>query len=150
MKQAVVWGCLLLLSAGVAAAQSNEALDDILQAPEATYGQAAYLLLIGDGSIEEGSSYEQAVRVLEQQLGALVQRSAGDALTLGEFALLVQVSHELPRGMLGSLVSAPRYAVRDLRYLRVVQGRSYPNMRLSGERMLRITGRVLAWQEGVL
>ncbi len=150
MKHAVVLGCLLLLSVGFAAAQSNETLDEILQTPEATYGQAAYLLLVGDGSIEEDSSYNRAVSVLEQQLGALVQRAAGDALTLGEFALLVQVYHELPRGLLGSLVTAPRYAVRDLRYLRVVQGRSYPNMRLSGERMLRITGRVLAWQEGVL
>ncbi|TVQ37301.1 MAG: hypothetical protein EA384_12540 [Spirochaetaceae bacterium] len=150
MKHAVALGCVLLLSAVMGAAQSNEALDDILQSVQASYGQAAYLLLTSDGSIEEHSSYEHAAAELQRRLGPVVERHAADALTLGEFALLVQMYHDLPRGLMGRLVRAPRYAVRDLRFLRVVQGRSYPNMRLSGERMVRIMGRVLAWQEGVL
>ena len=150
MKRHLVLACLLLIGAVGAGAQSNEALDAILATPNATYGQAAYLLLTADGSLDEDATFEAAAAMLESRLGPVVTRGAYEALTLGEFALLVQLHNDLPRGMMGRLVVSPRYAVRDLRFLRVVQGRSYPNMAVSGERMMRIVGRVLAYQEGVL
>lgn len=150
MKQLVAIGCVLLFAAGIAGAQSNETLDQILDSGQATYGQAAYLLLLGDGALDEQSDFATAVNALEDRIGVLVARGADEPITLGEFALLIQTWFDLPRGLMGRLVVAPRYAVRDLRFLRIVQGRSYPGMDLAGERMVRIVGRVLDYQEGVL
>ena len=150
MKTAAVLGVLLLLGSGGIDAQSNEILDTVLAAPRGSYGHAAYLFLAGDGTIDEQASFEAAVTALEQILPLAIERAVDEPLTLGEFALLVQLYYDLPRGLMGRLVAAPRYAVRDLRFLRVVQGRSYPNMQLSGEQMIRIVGRVLAYQEGAL
>ncbi len=131
-------------------AQSNQALDDILAAHEASYGQAAYLLLSARGMIGEEADYAAAVDALQAAGMAIEQRGVNEAINLGEYVFLVQQLFDLPRGVLGSLLGGPRYATRDLRFLRIVQGRSYPNMSISGERMMRILGRTLAYKDGVL
>jgi hypothetical protein len=50
-------------------------------------------------------------------------------------------------GWMYTITSRPRYAARELAFRNVIQGRAYPRMELSGERAMRIVGRVLALEE---
>ncbi len=150
MKQLTVLSWVLFACTVSLGAQSNEALDIILDTPRVTYGQVAYLLLAGDQAIDEESDAPEAVSALEARIGTVVARAANDPLSLGEVSLLVQRYYELPRGLMSNVTASPRYAVRDLRFLRIVQGRSYPGMAVPGERMVRIVRRVMDYREGVL
>lgn len=147
-------------------AQSNEIIDDILAEEEMTYGSAAYLLLFAVGELDDGADRITAVTEFQRLDDSL--RSAGEAarfrpvghilnyapdtpITLGEYALLVMRSFGIPGGMIYSLVPSPRYASRELVFRRAIQGNAFPRMNISGERGMRILGRILALQEeGVL
>jgi len=46
-----------------------------------------------------------------------------------------------------SITKSPHYAYRELTYKKTIQGRADPHMEVSGERLLFITGRILARRE---
>jgi hypothetical protein len=48
-------------------------------------------------------------------------------------------------GFMYSLFPGPRYAYRELAYRKIITGRSYSTTRVSGERLLRILNRALAY-----
>ena len=137
---------LAILATLPVAAQSNELIDRVLASPSITYGDAAYLVLLGSGRIDETTPIADAVREAESAPVAL-GKAAEDPLTLGDFSLLTMESFGIPGGMMYRLLPLPRYAARELAFRDVVQGRTYPRMALSGERALRIVGRVLTLQE---
>jgi hypothetical protein len=70
-----------------------------------------------------------------------------DPVNLGEFSLMVMESFDIPGGLMYNLLPSPRYAARELAFRNIVQGEAYPRMAISGERAMRIIGRVLALQE---
>ena len=73
MKQVVILSWVLFACAATAGAQSNEALDTTLDTPRVTYGQVAYLLLMGgDQVIDEESDASAAVSAFEARSGAVV------------------------------------------------------------------------------
>jgi hypothetical protein len=47
-----------------------------------------------------------------------------------------------------SLFPGPRYAYRELLYLKIIQGRADGNFTVSGDRLLQILGRALQYAEG--
>ncbi|SIQ89873.1 hypothetical protein SAMN05920897_11782 [Alkalispirochaeta americana] len=141
----------LLVTPWALRGQSNEILDRILQEEVLTYGSAAYVLLLALGELEEGDSLTNAVASLDRRGYGLEDRPGHDAVTLGEFCFLAMRLFEVPGGIWYRLLPGPRYAARELAYRGALQGRSYPSMHLSGERALRILGRVLALRErGIL
>ncbi|WP_020611884.1 hypothetical protein [Sediminispirochaeta bajacaliforniensis] len=118
--------------------QSNEIIDEILAEPQLSPAAAAYLL----ASLSDGN---QAPATMEEALASLSGQfvDVGESISVGEFALLLQENLDLPRG-LGSLVyPSPRYALRDLRFLGIIQMKAHPATPLSGEGALRILGRAL-------
>lgn len=72
------------------------------------------------------------------------------ALDLADLSFLIMSAFDMEGGLLYKLSPGPRYAYRELVYLRAIQGLSDPAMALSGERFLRILGRVLDLQGGAL
>ncbi|MCG8481039.1 MAG: hypothetical protein MI724_18240 [Spirochaetales bacterium] len=150
-------------------AQSNDIIDDILAEEEMTYGSAAYLLLLAIGELDETADRAEAVTRFRQldsgleiaggtvvfqgasarfrRVGEVLNYPPVAALTLGEYALLVMQTFEISGGFMYSLTPSPRYAARELAFRRAIQGRSFPRMSISGERGMRILGRILALQE---
>jgi hypothetical protein len=124
--------------------QSNEIIDQILLEERLSAGSAAYLLTMLDGDVPFESREEAfaAARsdVVFERFG--LTSSAGE-VTLGLFAHLVQNKLDLPKGLGSTLFPGPRYALRDLRFLKMIQGRGAPDSPVSGERALRIVGRAL-------
>ncbi len=76
--------------------------------------------------------------------------AAEDAVTLGQYAYILQEFFDLPAGLMYRLVPGPRYAARSLAAADIIPGRAYPGMHLSGRDALAILGRALAHLEGTL
>ncbi|MFW5642489.1 MAG: hypothetical protein ACOCYQ_00550 [Alkalispirochaeta sp.] len=166
-RLAGIFGAFLVV-ATVLPAQSNQRIDEILSQESITYGHAVYLLLTSQQAIPDDATPDEAHALLEQgpanrsnvsyRIGGtsfttrrLPQTPLGyppdHPLTLGEFSRLTMETFGITGGMMYTILPHPRYAARELAFRDVVQGRAYPRMSLSGERALRIVGRVLALDE---
>ena len=159
----------LLFVPTIVSAQSNNIIDDILVEEEMTYGSAAYLLLLAIGELDEDEDRVTAVTRFRQidsglaiqggavgfqgasarsgQVGDILSYSPFATLTLGEYALLIMQIFDVSGGFMYGLAPSPRYAARELTFRHAIQGQAFPRMSISGERGMRILGRVLALQE---
>lgn len=123
--------------------QSATYLDSLLQSEQLSYQDAAYVVLLGAGVISDELSSAQALRFLEERGWGLPRLSPLDNLTLGSYSLIIMRVFELRGGPMYSLFPTRRYAVRELRFRGLLQGRAAPGSRLSGEQALRILERVV-------
>ena len=142
-----LFACLLAVTAaGTVQADFNRTMDYIIDLDYITYGGASFLLLTGTGAIDDSSSLQDAAG----RMAALYPEDAmswNEAVTLGQFSYMIMQVHDIEGGLFYRLLPGPRYALRELRFKRIVQGRSYTGMYFSGERALRILGRVLDREE---
>ncbi|TVR91759.1 MAG: hypothetical protein EA428_05120 [Spirochaetaceae bacterium] len=123
--------------------QSASYLDSVLQSERIRYQDAAYLLLLGAGLIDDELSPSEALRFYEERGWGLSRLSPQDELTLGGYSLMTMRVFELRGGPMYSLFPVRRYALRELRFRGLVQGRSAPGTPLSGERAVRILERTV-------
>ena len=93
-------------------AQSADLIDTVLAEERLTYGNAAYVLLLGSGEIDENLSIADAHRTMEERAAALGYE-ADAPLTLGEYSLLAMDAFDIPGGVVYSIVPSPRYAARS-------------------------------------
>ena len=130
-------------------AQSNEILDQLLAEEQLSAGSAAYLIVSLADPARVPDSRERAFEQLKTAVNMepVSATAPGDTVSIGEFSYLLQQHLGLSRGLGSRFMPGPRYALRDLKFLKLVQGRVYPSMALSGERAIRIIGRVLAETE---
>jgi hypothetical protein len=150
MKGRLLFICFLLLIAPLTIfGQSNQLIDEILGQQELQIGHAAYILLVTTQDLDESATTSQAFTALTSTpVGSrFANKSPQDTLSLGEFAYLAQGLLTIPKGLFSTIFPSPRYAVRDLRFMGIIQGRSYPGMAISGERGLRIINRALSERE---
>lgn len=148
MPRALVLAFLVLLPAGSLGAQSASYIDIVLGTERLSYADAAYLLLRSAGDLSEDLSPAEAVRFLEDRGWGLRRHNADRAVTLGGFSLLIMRVFELRGGPMYSLFPVRRYALRELRFRGIVQGRGAPGSALSGERALRILERTVRRYQG--
>jgi hypothetical protein len=130
------------------AAQSNELLDQILDQPELSFGQAAYLVLTATQKLPEESSPEQAAEALAASGWKVKVKTAGQSITLGEYSYLLMQAFALKGGLFYRLFPGPRYASRELVYRAWITGKVYPGRKLSGEEAVRMLGKVMEAREG--
>jgi hypothetical protein len=139
--------CLLALvcaAAGPVKAQTAEHLDALLDNPALTYAQAAQIVLPAAGLAPEDISPEAAFAEAQNYLPGNAE--PGGPVRLGELAFLIMRAFNLKGGICYSLFPGPRYAYRELVHRGFIQGRNDPALCVSGERLLRILGRVLDHQ----
>ncbi len=144
----IITVALFLLSGAMSPlfAQFNDTMDVVLAQEKLTMGAASFLLLTGTGFLDDGSTLEQAAAALAQKIPEA--KAAWDKeITLGEYSLYMMKLNRMKGGLMYALFPNGRYALRELRYLDVVQGQAFPAMSLSGERAARILGKLLTWKE---
>ena len=137
----------LLAAAGGAWGQSNEILDVLFDEPAATLGQAAYLVLTASGRTPEDSSPKEAAASLVDQGWTIPERRADEPLTLGEYSYLLMQAFGMKGGVMYRIFPGPRYASRELVYLKMIKGDTSPYRTFSGEEAIGILGRVMEWKE---
>ncbi len=140
---------LILLTAGIAAAQSSTRVDRILARVSIDNRSAAYLAVASANLIDPDDSGTVALEVLGD-LGFNVESLDPDEpARLADFAYMLMLAHDLPGGIMYSLFPGPRYAYRDMRHERLIRGSGDPGEPFSGRRAMRIVGRVLSFVEDV-
>lgn len=123
-------------------AQSNEFVDGLLESDEVTMGQAAYLVLVASDNLGEDADEARAFELLETFGWAPKAASADEPIRLKDYSYLLMRAFGLRGGLLYAVFPGPRYAYRQLAANLVIQGRSDPDMSLSGSMAVRMLGRV--------
>ncbi len=138
---------LSVLAVVTAPALSSESIDRILATESLTWGDTVLLVLTGARIVPDGASVEDALATRELQDWNLGRYSVDTPVTLGAYAYLLMQAFRLDGGLMYRIAPGPRYAFRELRYRGFIQGRAAPFWTVSGERAVRILGRVLASEE---
>jgi hypothetical protein len=128
-------------------AQTAEYMDSLLAASEVTYAMAARIVLPAAGLISPDTSPDAAFAEARAR-GCLPKNAEADrAIRLGELSFLIMRAFGMESGLMYAAFPGPRYAYRELAYRRLLQGRNDSALTVSGERLLRIIGRVLDYLE---
>jgi len=117
-------------------------IENLLNSKTITYAQAVRVIL--DASeVKITPSYAVAFRFAEDQ-GWLPKGVTPDSpARLDSIALLCMHSFGIKGGLMYTITGKPRYAYRELAYRGVIQGRVDPMMKVSGEKLLFMVGRLL-------
>jgi len=140
-----LFSIIFFLTVFPAFSQSAEEFDHLLTLEAVNYGQAAWLLLNAAGVQEITDPTRAFEYVTERNWLSGIGRD--DNARLDVVSLLIMKIWELKGGIMYTITESPRYAYRELVYLGIIQGRAAPNMQVSGDLLLYITGSVLLQEE---
>jgi hypothetical protein len=138
---------ICLFSTGRLSAQSTAVeIETLLSSDTVTYAAAARFLLEASETMKT-SKPEEAFNYAVEQNWLPKKAAAEDPARLDAISLLLMRSFDIKGGLFYSLAKNPHYAYRELVHKKIIQGRTDPAMKLSGERLLLITGRILSLGE---
>jgi hypothetical protein len=137
---------LFCASPGPLNAQTAERMDAILDTAEVSCGMAAFVVLPAAGLLNEDSTPEAAFTEAAARNYLSQNAEADTPIRLGELSFLIMRAFNMQSGFMYALFPGPRYAYREFVYRRLIQGRNDPALTISGERLLRIIGRVLDYR----
>ncbi len=141
----VALALLALLACGSLPAfgQSGVEIDALLGTSQVGAALAARFVLPAADLLPATTTPEAAFAAAAEK-GWLPAGAASETpLELSALSYLIMRAFDMKGGMMYSLRPGPRYAYRELLYLRVIQGVSDPAQTVSGERFMRILGRIL-------
>jgi hypothetical protein len=148
---AKTWITLVLLLAPlvtVAAADQMEIIATMQTAEKITYREGGFAVLVASGTLPRTAAADAALNPgLRSQLG-WGSRSVDNPLTVAEFSYLVVEAFDIPAGLMYRLVPSPRYAVRELRFRRILLDRVDATDDIAGLQALRMIGNAIEWTEG--
>jgi hypothetical protein len=135
--------CFFFIIPAFLPAQTAERLDALLDSAGLSYAEAAMIVLPAAALTGEDVSPETAFA--EARARGLLPKAAepGGAVRLRDLAFLIMGAFDMRGGLFYTLFPGPRYAYRELVHRGIIQGRNDPALTVSGERLLRILGRVL-------
>jgi hypothetical protein len=136
--------CLFLAVPLALFAQTADRIDGLLETKAVNYGQAAQLIL-------EAADISPADFNAAMEKRWLPKKADADAdARLDGVSLLIMRAFDIKGGAMYSLFKNPHYAYRELVYKEVIQGRSDPEMAVSGNDLLFLVSRMLSFQEAGL
>ncbi|MBN1698096.1 MAG: hypothetical protein JW881_11330 [Spirochaetales bacterium] len=127
--------------------QIGERIDILLEEKTVQSGTAVYAILSAGGIVSEDATIEEALGVLREKEWKLTIESADTPLTLGEAAYLLMKTFDLKGGVMYSIFPGPRYAVRELVYLKIITDRPDPSRTVSGRELIDLISRVIDRKE---
>ena len=139
----LVSAVLLAACVGSAAAQSNQAVDRLLDEKQATFGDAAYIILAAAQLLPDEATPDQAVQAVAEHKLLRTAPAAAAPATLGQVSFLIMETQGIRGGLFYSLFPGPRYAARELASLRLIKGITHPSRTVSGEEVMRLLEAVL-------
>lgn len=141
----LVTSLLMLLSAPLYAQTADE-IETLLNTNAVTYSQAVRFVLEAADLAAITDRNEAFLYAVEKDL--LPKKAAPDAeLTLENVSFVLMRSFNVKGGILYSIAKNPHYAYRELVYKEIIQGRADPLMKVTGDQLLFMIGRLLSFQE---
>ncbi|NBF41956.1 MAG: hypothetical protein GVY14_16230 [Spirochaetes bacterium] len=144
------WIALVLFLAPlvtVPAADQMEVIATMQTAEEVTYREGGFAVLVASGTLPRTAAPDAALNPgLRSQLG-WDSRAVDGPLTVAEFSYLVMKAFDIPGGLMYRLAPSPRYAVRELRFRRILLDRLDATDNIAGVEALRVIGNAIEWTE---
>jgi len=139
--------CLLCLNPALLYAQSAAVeMQSLLASGAVTYAQASRFVLEAS-DMAFFAENEDAFRFAVERNMLPRRSAAGSEARLDSISLLLMRSFEIRGGVLYTLTGARRFAYREMEHRGVLHGRISPRQNVSGEELLYLTGRMLAYIE---
>ncbi len=130
------------------AAQSNQLLDQLLNESEAHFGEVTYMTLVAAKLLPDTATPEDALQTLKQQGWNITILAADAPISLGDYSYMLMKAFKLSGGILYSLFPGPRYACRELGFLKIIPSDARPLRHLSGQEAVRILNNTMTYQGG--
>lgn len=148
IKKSLLGAVALLALTGLASAQSNARIDELLVQPQAQTGLVAYLVLTAGGVIPEDSDPAQAFETA--RASGLVEKTASldTPLTLEGLSFLTMKALGVKGGLQWSLFPNPRAAYRELAFHKLINTSGGPARLIAGDEVIRTLSAVIALKEG--
>ncbi len=143
MRKPAVCAALFLLAILPLFSQSNELLDRLLDQPRAHFGDVVYMTMAAAKLVPESAAPQDAVDALHQQNWKITALPLDAPVPLGTYSFLLMKAFKLKGGILYSLFPGPRYACRELAYLKIIPTDVLTNRSVSGEEAVRMLGKVM-------
>ena len=133
-------------------AQTAEKLEELLNRSSLGYEEAVvFVFEAADVPNRYGSEFVSspaaAFRFAAEQGWLPGNVKSNDTVTLDGVSLLIMHAFGLKGGILYSLLKNPHYAYRELVYQNIIQGRSDPQMAVSGDSLLLMISRIFTLGE---
>jgi outer membrane protein OmpA-like peptidoglycan-associated protein len=145
MKKSISITFILLFTCAALYAQTADEIQTLLKTPAVSYAQAArFVLEAADvkGPYDKTSG-QDAARFAAEKKWLPQKADARDAISLEKLSLLIMKAFGVKGGPMYALFGGAHYSYREMVFQDLIQGRSDPHMRVSGERMLFIVNRLL-------
>lgn len=139
----VILPLFLFLTAAFVSGQTAADLDTLLNTDQVSYAWAARFVLPAAGLIGEDASPEASFNLAVEKGWFAKELSPEAAIPLKDLSYLCAEAFQIKGGLMYRLFSGPRYAYRELKYRKMIQGRSDPAQLVPGDRLIRIIGRIL-------
>lgn len=134
---------LLSLCAMAAFGQSGADIDTLLGTSEVSIALATRFVLPAADILPANATPDAAFAAAKEKGWLPPEIEADSPIKLSELSFLIMQAFEMKGGAMYSISPGPRYAYRELVYLRLIQGISDPVQTINGERLMRILGRIL-------
>jgi len=130
--------CFLLAMPCFIFAQTADRIERLLAQDRVSYRDAALLVLEAAGHIDSArqASADEAFSIAMERGWLPTGAEANGETRLNGLSLLVMQAFEIDGGFLYSLFKNPHYAYRAMVYRGIIQGRSDPQMFVSGDLLL--------------
>ncbi|GHT87653.1 hypothetical protein FACS1894137_15210 [Spirochaetia bacterium] len=125
-------------------AQEASDIDVILESRELGYSQAAGFVLSAAAEMNTGGVPE-STREAADSVAAAKVAAPDTPIRLGELCYFIMETFHIKGSFLYALFPGPRYAYREMRYLRLIPEPNDPAMRVSGLQLMQIMERVLRY-----
>jgi hypothetical protein len=144
MKRLLLIVTAALLAPVPARPQSADELEALMDAPVLTYAVAARFVL---EAADTPSPPEAAFRFAQERQWLPSWVTAEETARLGPVSLLIMRAFGLKGGLSYTFFPNAHFAYRELSHRRIIQDRADPELPVSGDWLLFMTGRVLAARE---
>jgi len=145
MKKSISITVFLLFLCAALNAQTADEIKTLLETPAVSYAQAARFVLEAaevNGSYDKTSG-QDAARFAVEKKWLPKNTAAQDAISLNKLSLLIMRAFNLTGGPMYNLFHNANYSYREMVYKDLIQGRTDPQMKVSGYTMMLIVNRVL-------
>jgi len=150
MKRKLSFAFLLMLISAAAFGQSAKEMDALLADEGVSFARAARYVLPAAGHLPEDTTEAKAFETALERGWIAKDVDPAAPIRLDQYSFLIMKAFSLKGGFLYGIFPGPRYAYRELGYMKYVQGRSDPAQTVSGSRFILILGRALDDQEAAL
>ena len=144
-KHHLIFICFFLITSVFLHAQTAQAIEDLLDSPAVNMQEAAWLVLEA-ANISGIAGPAEAFQYAADQRW-LTNVAANDSIRLDRLSFLIMQAFNIRGGIFYGIIGGPHYAYRELVNRGIIMGRIDPAMAVSGEDLLFIVNRVLAFQE---